>query len=100
MIFLISRNIFSAYYGRDTIVKYSQTESNNQKMDLHLKLIQSEQGGLGGGAEQCIENVVNAVRKLHKSNSKSELWEIFPDYRDYELSHERRIKTSEVTKFG
>lgn len=70
MIFLISRNLFSAYYGRDTIVKYRQTESNNQKKDLHLKLIQSEQGGLGGGAEKCIENVVNAVRKLHKRNLK------------------------------
>ena len=55
---------------------------------------------MGGGAEECVENVVNAVRKLHKSNSKSELWEICTDYRDYELSHERRIKTSEVTKFG
>lgn len=31
LIFFMFRNLFSAYYVRDTIVKCRQTESNNQK---------------------------------------------------------------------
>lgn len=65
--FLMFRNLFSAYYVRDTIVKCRQIENNNQKKDLHLKIIQSEQGVWGVGQK----NVLKMLWMLLESCTKA-----------------------------